>query len=112
MLHRALAAAEKLEERRINVEVVNPRTLVPLDNVTIMESVKKTGRLIIIDEEPKTGSFSADIIATISEEIFDYLKAPIKRLYAPDTPIPFSPVLEKIWMPDEHGLINTVIEIM
>jgi pyruvate/2-oxoglutarate/acetoin dehydrogenase E1 component/TPP-dependent pyruvate/acetoin dehydrogenase alpha subunit len=112
MVHRALAAAKKLEERGINVEVVDPRTLVPLDMVTIAESVKKTGRLVIIDEEPKTGSFSADIIATVSEELFDYLKAPVKRVCAPDTPIPFSPVLEKIWMPDEQDLINAVMEIM
>ena len=112
MIHRAIAAANELERRGVSVEVVDPRTLVPLDKVTIAESVKKTGRLVIVDEEPKTGSFSADIIATVNEELFDYLNAPVKRVCAPDTPIPFSPALEKIWMPDEQDIINAVLEII
>jgi pyruvate dehydrogenase E1 component beta subunit len=112
MVHRALAAAAKLQERDISIEVIDPRTLVPFDKQAIIESVKKTGKLVIMDEEPKTGSAASEILATIAEEAFDLLDAPIKRVCAPDTPVPFSPVLEKFWMPNEEDLIKAVTEIM
>ncbi len=113
MMHRAFAAAETLQkERGISVEVVDPRCLVPLDKETIFESVKKTGRLVIMDEEPKTGSAAAEIAALVADEAFDYLDAPIKRVCAPDTPIPFSPPLEQYWMPKEADLIKAINEIM
>jgi len=113
MVHRALAASIKLqEEKSISIEVIDPRTLVPLDKQAIINSVKKTGRLVIMDEEPKTGSVAAEIAAVVADEAFDFLDAPIKRVCAPDTPIPFSPVLEKAWMPDEEDLIKAVTEIM
>ena len=112
MVQRALAAADKLQEKGISVEVIDPRTLVPLDKQAIIDSVKKTGRLVIMDEEPKIGSAAGEIAAVIAEEAFDFLDAPIKRVCAPDTPIPFSPVLEKFWMPDEENLIKAVTEIM
>ena len=112
MVHRALSAAKMLEEKGISVEVIDPRTLAPLDKQTIIESVKKTNRLAIMDEEPKTGSAAAEISAIIAEEAFDYLDAPIKRVCAPDTPIPYSSVLEKFWMPDEENLIEAVTEIV
>ena len=112
MVHRALAAAEKLQEKGISIEVIDPRTLVPLDKQAIIDSVKKTGRLVIMDEEPKTGSAAAEIAAVVADEAFDFLDAPIKRVCAPDTPIPFSPVLEKIWIPDEEDLIKAIAEIM
>jgi pyruvate/2-oxoglutarate/acetoin dehydrogenase E1 component len=112
MVHRALAAAVTLEKQNISIEVIDPRTTVPLDKETIINSVKKTGRLVIMDEEPKTGSAAAEIAAIIAEDAFDYLDAPIKRVCAPDTPIPFSPVLEKLWMPNEEKLIKTIKEII
>jgi pyruvate dehydrogenase E1 component beta subunit len=112
MVHRALAAAERLQEKGISIELIDPRTLVPLDKQSIIDSVKKTGRLVIMDEEPKRGSAAAEIAAIVAEEAFDFLDAPIKRVCAPDTPVPFSPVLEKIWMPDEDDLINAITEIM
>ena len=112
MVHRALAAAAKLQEEGISIEVVDPRTLVPLDKQAIIGSVKKTGRLVIMDEEPKTGSAAAEIAAVVADEAFDFLDAPIKRVCAPDTPVPFSPPLEKYWVPDEEDLIKTVTEIM
>ena len=112
MVHRALAAAKMLKEKGISVEVIDPRTLVPLDKQAIIESVKKTNRLAIMDEEPKTGSAAAEIAAIIAEEAFDYLDAPIKRVCAPDTPIPYSSVLEKFWMPDEENLIEAINEIV
>jgi pyruvate dehydrogenase E1 component beta subunit len=111
MLHRALAAADKLQEQGISLEVIDPRTWVPLDTQTVIESVKKTGKLIIMEEEPKTGGSAAEIAARIADEAFDYLDAPIKRVCAPDTPIPFSQVMEKFWMPDEENLINAVTEL-
>jgi pyruvate dehydrogenase E1 component beta subunit len=111
-VHQALAAATKLQEKGISLEVIDPRTLVPLDKETIINSVKKTGRLVIIDEEPKTGSAASEIAAVVADEAFDFLDAPIKRVCAPDTPIPYSPVLEKFWMPDEEDLIKTIDEIM
>ena len=112
MVHRALAAAAKLQERGISIEVVDPRTLVPLDKQAIIGSIKKTGRLVIMDEEPRTGSAAGEISAIVAEEAFDFLDAPIKRVCAPDTPVPFSPILEKFWVPDEEDLIKAVTEIM
>jgi len=111
MVHRALAAANKLQEKGISLEIVDLRSLAPIDKQTIINSVKKTGRLVIMDEEPKTESASAEIAAIVAEEAFDLLDAPIKRVCAPDTPIPFSPTLEKAWMPDEEDLIKAVTEI-
>jgi pyruvate dehydrogenase E1 component beta subunit len=113
MVHRALAAADKLKkEKNVSIEVIDPRTVVPLDKQAIFDSVKKTGRLVIMDEEPKTGSASAEIAAVVAEEAFDLLDAPIKRVCAPDTPVPFSLVLEKFWMPDEENLIKAINEIL
>jgi pyruvate dehydrogenase E1 component beta subunit len=112
MVHRALAVAAKLQEKGISLEVIDPRTLIPLDKQTIIDSVKKTGKLVVMSEEPKTGSIAAEISAMVVEDAFDFLDAPIKRVCAPDTPIPFSPVLEKFWMPDEDDLIKAIDDIM
>jgi pyruvate dehydrogenase E1 component beta subunit len=113
MVYRALAAAEKLQhEKGISIEVIDPRTIVPLDKRTIINSVKKTGRLVIMDEEPITGSVASEIAAIVADEAFDHLDAPIKRVCAPDTPIPFNPDLERAWMPNEDDLIETVTGIM
>ena len=112
MVHRALAVASKLQEKGISIEVVDPRTVVPLDKQAIIDSVKKTRKLVIMDEEPKTGSVASEIAAIVAEEAFDSLRAPIKRVCAPDTPVPFSPVLEDFWMPDEDNLIKAITEIM
>ena len=111
MVHRALAAADKLQEKGISIEVIDPRTLVPLDKKAIINSVKKTGRLVIMDEDPKTGGAAGEIAAIVAEEAFSSLKAPIKRVCPPDTPVPFSPALEKFWLPDEEKLIKAVTEI-
>jgi len=112
MVHRALAVADRLQEEGISMEVVDPRTVVPLDKQAIIDSVRKTGRLVIMDEEPRTGSWAAEVSATVAEEAFDLLDAPVKRVCAPDTPVPFSPVLEKFWVPDEEDLIRAVAEIV
>lgn len=113
MVYEALSAAERLEkEKGVRAEVIDLRSIVPLDKNTIYESVKKTGRVIIMDEEPKTGSFASEVAACIVEELFDWLDAPVKRVCAPDTPVPFSPVLERFWMPKEEDLIRAVEELL
>jgi pyruvate dehydrogenase E1 component beta subunit len=112
MVERALAAADTLKERGISIEVIDPRTLMPLDKETIINSLRKTGRLVIMDEEPATASAASEIAAIIGSEAFDLLDAPIGKVCGPDTPLPFSPVLEKYWMPDEERLVRAVTEIM
>lgn len=112
MVHKALAAAEELGKQGVDVEVIDPRTLVPLDKKTITDSIRKTGRIVIVTEDCKTGGVSAEIAAMIAEEALDYLDAPIKRMAEPDTPIPFSPTLEQFVLPDEEKIIKTVNEIV
>ncbi|MGA3191736.1 MAG: alpha-ketoacid dehydrogenase subunit beta [Candidatus Bathyarchaeia archaeon] len=112
MVHKALAAAESLEKEGISVEVIDPRTLTPLDKKTIVDSVKKTGRIVIVSEDCKTAGVSAEIAAVVAEEAIDYLDAPIKRVTAPDTPIPFSPPLEQFIIPNEKAIIRAVKEIV
>jgi len=112
MVHKALAAAEELSKQGVDVEVIDPRTLVPLDKKTITESVKKTGRIVIVTEDCKTGGVSAEMAAMVAEEALDYLDAPIKRVAEPDTPIPFSPSLEQFVLPDEERIIKAVEEII
>jgi pyruvate dehydrogenase E1 component beta subunit len=112
MVHVALKAAKSLEKEGINAEVVDLRTLTPLDKQTIMRSVKKTGRIVIVSEDCKTAGVSAEIAASVAEEALDYLDAPIKRLAEPDTPIPFSPPLEQYVIPNEKTVIKAVKEVM
>jgi len=108
MVHKALNAAKELEKEGISVEVVDPRTLVPLDREKIVSLVKKTGRIVIVTEDCKTAGVSAEIAAVVAEEALDYLDAPIKRVAEPDTPIPFSPTLEQYVIPDEKTIIKAV----
>ncbi|MGC9345709.1 MAG: alpha-ketoacid dehydrogenase subunit beta, partial [Candidatus Bathyarchaeales archaeon] len=112
MVHKALNAAEELGGEGISVEVVDPRTLTPLDKQAIINSVKKTGRIVIVSEDCKTAGVSAEIAAVVAEEAIDYLDAPIKRVAEPDTPIPFSPPLEQYVIPDEKAIIKAVKEVV
>jgi pyruvate/2-oxoglutarate/acetoin dehydrogenase E1 component len=112
MVHTALKAAMTLEKEGISAEVVDPRTLTPLDKHAIMRSVKKTGRIVIVSEDCKTAGVSAEIAASVGEEALDYLDAPIKRLAEPDTPIPFSPSLEQYVIPNEKTIIKAVKEVV
>ncbi len=112
MVHKALKAAESLEKDGVSVEVVDPRTLTPLDRETISNSVKKTGKIVIVSEDCKTAGVSAEIAATIAEKALDYLDAPIKRVTAPDTPIPFSPPLEQFIIPNVQSIIRAVKEVV
>jgi pyruvate/2-oxoglutarate/acetoin dehydrogenase E1 component len=112
MVHKALKAAEKLEDEGINVEIVDPRTLTPLDKQAIIKSVRKTGRIVIVSEDCKTAGVSAEIAAVVAEEALDYLDAPIRRVAEPDTPIPFSPPLEQYVIPNEEAIIKAVREVV
>jgi pyruvate/2-oxoglutarate/acetoin dehydrogenase E1 component len=112
MVHKALEAAKTLEADGLSLEVVDPRTLVPLDDKTIIDSVKKTGRLVVVSEGCKTAGVTAEIAAMVAEEAIDYLDAPIKRVATPDTPIPFSPPLEKYVIPEERSIIEAVRAIV
>jgi pyruvate/2-oxoglutarate/acetoin dehydrogenase E1 component len=104
--------AEEFEKEGIDIEVVDPRTLVPLDKGTILESVKKTGRLLVADEGNRTCGVAAEISAMVAEECIFYLKAPILRVCSPDVPVPFSPPLEKEFIPDEKNLRTAVKRLM
>ncbi len=107
MVQVALAAAEMLAQEGISAEVVDPRTLKPLDKETILESVKKTGRVVIIDEGYLSYGVTAEIAAIIADEAFDYLDAPVKRLGAMDVPVPMVPVLEQATVPNAEQLVTT-----
>ena len=109
MTHEALAAAEELAAEGVSVEVVDLRTLRPWDQQTVLESVAKTGRAIVANEAPKMGGLGSEVSATISEEVYSNLKAPVRRVCALDTPIPFSVPLEKIILPDKDD-IKTAIQ--
>jgi pyruvate dehydrogenase E1 component beta subunit len=108
----ALSAAIKLEQSGISAEVIDVRTLQPLDLKTIVESVKRTSRLVIASDDVKTGGVGAEISASVSENAFGYLDAPIARIACPDTPIPFSPPLEQSYMPNADKIVETVKAIM
>ena len=111
-VHAALQAAQKLEAEGISAEVIDPRTMVPLDSEAILTSVAKTGRLVIVDPAHTTCSAAAEISAIVAEKAFDCLKAPIMRVTTPDTQIPFSPAIEKQLYPDAAKTIAAVKKAM
>lgn len=109
MVHRALEAAEELEKEGISVEVVDPRTIVPLDEETIIKSVSKTGRIVVVHEAVKRGGVGGEIASMIAEsDAFDYLDAPIQRLGALPVPVPYNPDLEKASVPQVPDIIQSV----
>ena len=106
-----LAAAETLQEQGVSAEVVDPRTLVPLDKEVLIRSVAKTGRLVIVDNAHRTNSAASEIAAVISEEAFESLRKPIQRVTTADVHIPFSPILEKVVYPTASDVIDAVNKI-
>jgi pyruvate/2-oxoglutarate/acetoin dehydrogenase E1 component len=114
LVHEAVAAAEELASEGISIEVVDPRSLAPLDTETIRGSVRKTGRLVIADEAGPTAGFSAEVAAVATEDAatFAQLKAPIKRVCALQVPIPYSPVLEDHVFPDRQRIIAGILEVL
>jgi pyruvate dehydrogenase E1 component beta subunit len=111
MVHKSLRVAEDLSKDGISVEVVDPRTLVPIDKETIINSVKKTGRVVVASEDARTGGVAAELATMITEEAFDYLDAPVRRVSALDVPIPYAPVLESTVVPQERHVREAVLEL-
>lgn len=112
MVPHVLSAAEKLKAEGISIEVIDPRTLMPLDKETIISSVKRTNRLVIVESGVKTCGVGAEIASIVVEEAFDYLDAPIKRVAAPHVPAPVAPSLEKLTIPTEDKIMKAIKEIV
>jgi pyruvate/2-oxoglutarate/acetoin dehydrogenase E1 component len=111
MVHVAMKAAQAASDEK-SVEVVDLRSLKPIDEDTVFESVRKTGRVVIVDGSWKTCGISAELSSLISEHVFDFLKAPIKRVALPDTPAPASTVLERVYYPDENAVLSAIEAIL
>ncbi|TCI90182.1 pyruvate dehydrogenase complex E1 component subunit beta [Tenacibaculum sp. M341] len=112
IIKEAYKAADALAEEGISVEVIDLRTVRPMDHNTILESVKKTNRLVILEEAWPFGSVSSEITFRVQDEAFDYLDAPIKRITTADTPAPYSPVLLEKWLPNANDVVTAVKEVM
>jgi len=112
MVKKALAAAERLAQEGISVEVVDPRSLAPLDVETILKSVKKTGHLLLVDQGTRHGSAAPTIAGEVAEHGFDLLKAPVRMLTAPDVPVPYSEPLENFILPNEEKIIAAVKSVL
>jgi pyruvate/2-oxoglutarate/acetoin dehydrogenase E1 component len=112
MVKKALAAAERLAEEGISAEVVDPRTLAPLDVNTIVQSVKKTGRLVLVDQAPRHSSAAAVIAGEVAEHGFEYLRAPVRMVTAVDSSVPYSEPMENFILPNEDKIIRAVKSVM
>jgi len=112
MLHRCLSVAEKLHKEGIEVEVIDLRSLYPLDMETILNSVKKTNKVAICHQAALTGGVGAEVGMRITEQAFDFLDAPVKRIAARDVPVPFSPVLEDFVVPTERRIEEEIKKML
>jgi pyruvate dehydrogenase E1 component beta subunit len=112
MVLHSLAAAEALAKEGVSVEVIDPRTLAPLDMETILQSVAKTGRLVVVDEGREPCSAASEISAAVAQHGFRSLKAPIGRVTAPNVPIPFSPPLENAVIPNPDRIIKAIQKVV
>jgi 2-oxoisovalerate dehydrogenase E1 component beta subunit len=111
MVYIALDAARELEKEGIDVEVLDLRSLLPFDKEAVLESVKKTNKVILLHEDTRTGGFAGELAALISEEAFEYLDGPIRRITAPDTPVPFSPPMEEFFLPKISDVLRVAREL-
>jgi pyruvate dehydrogenase E1 component beta subunit len=109
---RALEAAEELAAEGISAEVIDPRSLVPFDKTTLLGSIAKTGRLVVVDPANRTNGAAAEIAALAAEEAFHQLRAPIQRVTTPDVPIPFSPALEQPLYPNKQRIVAAVHRVL
>ena len=107
----SLAVAERAAAEGISVEVVDLRTLVPFDRETVLDSVRKTGKVVVVHEDNLTGGFGAEVAAVLAADAFEYLDAPVRRAAALDTPVPFAPPLEREYMPTEDDILAAVREL-
>jgi acetoin:2,6-dichlorophenolindophenol oxidoreductase subunit beta len=108
MVHLALEAADTLANDGVDVEVIDLRSISPMDGDAVLASVKKTHRLVVVDEDYPRCSVATDVIALVADQAFDYLDAPCKMITAPHTPVPFSPALEDIYIPNADTIVSTV----
>jgi 2-oxoisovalerate dehydrogenase E1 component beta subunit len=111
MVYTAEEAANQLEGDGISVEIVDLRTVMPWDKAAVLESVRKTSKLLVLHEDTHTGGFGAEIAATVAEEAFEDLDGPVRRITAPDTPVPFSPPLEKAFIPQVEDVVKGLREL-
>src|SRR6266404_1757677 len=111
MLYIALDAAKELEKEGIDLEVLDLRSLLPFDKEAVIESVKKTNKVILLHEDTQIGGFAGELAAIISEEAFEYLDGPIRRITAPDTPVPYSPPLEEFFLPKVSDVVRVAHEL-
>ncbi len=112
MVHTANEAAEALAQEGSDVEVLDLRTIIPWDKQRVLEDVRRTSKVLVLHEDTRTGGFGAEIAATIAEEAFEDLDAPVMRLAAPDMPVPYSPPLEKAFMPQVEDVLTALRELM
>ncbi|MDC0472153.1 alpha-ketoacid dehydrogenase subunit beta, partial [Flavobacteriaceae bacterium] len=112
ILKQAQIAVDKLKDEGIEVELIDLRTIRPLDMDTILESVKKTNRLVILEESWPFGNISTEITYQVQNQIFDYLDAPIEKINTADTPAPYSPVLLAEWLPNSDDVIKSIKKVM
>jgi 2-oxoisovalerate dehydrogenase E1 component beta subunit len=111
MVYTATEAAQELAKKDVSVEIVDLRTIMPWDKQAVLESVRKTSKLLVLHEDTRTGGFGAEIAATVADEAFESLDAPVRRLAAPDTPVPFSPPLEKAFIPQVADVVGAMTEL-
>jgi acetoin:2,6-dichlorophenolindophenol oxidoreductase subunit beta len=111
MVYRSLEAAERLESEGISAEVIDLRTLLPLDERTVLDSVARTGRLLLVDEDHRTCGWTAEVAAIAAEKALPSLKAPVRRITPPRTPTPFSPSLERHWVPSADRIFEAALEL-
>jgi len=112
MRYRAMEAAEILSQQNIEVELIDPRTLIPLDTEIITQSVQKTNHLVVVDEGYSPCGFGAEVIATVQEKVFDYLDAPLQRIHPPSVPVPYSPVLENAYLPQVNKIVTEIKKLL
>jgi len=111
MIYTALDAAKELEKEGIDLEIVDLRSLLPFDKETVLDSVRKTNKVILLHEDTQIGGFAGELAAIISEEAFEYLDGPIRRITAPNTPVPYSPPLEEFFLPKVSDVIRVAREL-
>jgi 2-oxoisovalerate dehydrogenase E1 component beta subunit len=111
MVYTADEAAQQLEGEGISVEIIDLRTLAPWDKDAVLASVEKTSKAVVLHEDTHTGGFGAEIAATIGQESFENLDAPVRRITAPDAPVPFAPVLEKAFIPQVDDVVAGIKEL-
>jgi pyruvate dehydrogenase E1 component beta subunit len=112
MVYHALEAAKLLDHEGISAEIIDLRSLLPLDEETILRSVARTGRLLLVDEDHRVCGWTAELAAVVAEKGLQYLKTPVRRITPPDAPTPFSPVLERLWVPSPQRIFDSALELV